>query len=67
MLEETLGDNEGMTAVIDADDQLKAAMARIKQLKAMVDVMEVRAGGLMAEKNKAIQAAKRWQRKAEGK
>jgi hypothetical protein len=67
MLEETVVDNEGMTAVIDADDHLMTAMARIKQLKAMVDVMEVRAGGLMAAKNEAIQAAKRWQRKAEGK
>jgi hypothetical protein len=67
MLEETVVDNERMTAVIDADDHLKAAMARIKQLEALVEVMEVRAGGLMAEKNEAIQAAKRWQRKAEAK
>jgi hypothetical protein len=66
MLEETVVDNEGMTAVIDADDHLKTAMARIKQLKAMVDVMEVRAGGLMAAKHEAIKAEKRWQRKAEG-
>jgi hypothetical protein len=67
MLEETQVDNARMSAVIDADDHLKAAMARIKQLEALVDVMEVRAGGLMAEKNEAIQAAKRWQRKAEAK
>jgi hypothetical protein len=66
MLEETVVDNERMSAVIDADDHLKAAMARIKQLEALVEVMEVRAGGLMAEKNEAIKAAKRWQRKAEG-
>jgi hypothetical protein len=67
MLEETSADNARMSLVIDADDQLKAALERIKQLEALVDVMEGRNGGLMAEKNEAIKAAKRWQRKAEGK
>jgi hypothetical protein len=63
---ETLADNNKMGAIFDADDRLKAAMERIKQLESLVEVMEVRNGGLMAEKNEAIKAAKRWQRRAEG-
>jgi hypothetical protein len=67
ILEAMSPEYDRMSAVIDADDHLKAAMERIKQLEALVTVMELRAGGLMAEKNEAIKAAKRWQRKAEGK
>ena len=64
---ETLADNNKMGAIFDADDKLKAAMDRIAQLEALVDVMQVRNDGLMSEKNEAIAAAKRWKRKAEGK
>jgi hypothetical protein len=65
--ESAIADNNKMGAIFDADDRLKAAMERIKQLEALVAVMEGRAAGLMSEKNEAIRAAKSWKRKAEGK
>jgi hypothetical protein len=51
--------------VLEADDQLAAAVAEVKRLTALVRVLEERNNGLMNEKNAALQAAKSWQRKAE--
>jgi hypothetical protein len=66
-LESTIADNNKMGLVFDADDHLKAAMERIKQLEAENETLRTRMAGLMNEKNQAIDAAKRWKRKAEGK
>jgi hypothetical protein len=51
--------------VLEADDQLAAAVAEVKRLTALVRVLEERNNGLMNEKNAALQAAKSWQRKCE--
>jgi hypothetical protein len=67
MLKETIAENAKMGAVFDADDHLKAALGRIKQLEAENETQRTRIAGLQSEKNQAIDAAKRWKRKAEGK
>jgi hypothetical protein len=66
-LEETIADNNKMGAIFDADDRLKAAMDRIKQLEAENESVRMSLASAMSEKNEAIRAAKSWKRKAEGK
>jgi hypothetical protein len=64
-LEAMSAEYDRMTAVVDADDKLKAALARIKQLEELVAAMERRNWGLMAEKNDVIRTAKHFKRMAE--
>jgi hypothetical protein len=65
MLEELQAENESMTRVLDANDQVIAALAEAKRYREQNRILEERIRGLMNEKNGAIRAAKSWQRKAE--
>jgi flagellar biosynthesis/type III secretory pathway chaperone len=65
MLEELQAENESMTRVLDANDQVTAALAEAKRYREQNRILEERIRGLMNEKNGAIRAAKSWQRKAE--
>jgi hypothetical protein len=54
-------EHEAMSKVLDekGNNQLKSAMATIKQQAAMIRVLEERVRGLQGERNMAIKAAKR--------
>lgn len=51
--------------LVDADDKLATAAKELKRLHALVAVLESRVAGLMNEKNAALDATKKWQRKAD--
>jgi hypothetical protein len=62
---ETLADNENMGRVIDADDQLKAAMDEIKRLGAVAESAERTLRAKSGEFAEAIRTAKYWKNRAE--
>jgi uncharacterized protein YjiS (DUF1127 family) len=62
---ETLADNESMGRVIDADDQLKAAMDEVKRLSAVAESAERTLRAKSGECAQAIRTAKHWKNRAE--
>ena len=56
-------DSQTLAFLLDADDKLKAAAEEIIKLKAQVRLLAERNAGLVAEKNEAVKAAKRWKEK----
>lgn len=54
-----------LTAIIESDDKLAAAMAEIKRLNALIDVIESQKRGFQSSENAAKQAAKMWKNKFE--
>lgn len=62
---ETLADNENMGRVIDAADQLKAAMDEAKRLRAVADSAERVLRAKSGEVAEAIRTAKYWKNRAE--
>jgi hypothetical protein len=50
--------------VADSDDKLKAALDEAKRFREENRILKERINSLMGEKNAAIQAAKRWEKKA---
>lgn len=65
MLESASKDNEAMTKVFEADDQLGTAAAEIKRLNALVVVLEERMRGFQSAENAAKRAAQMWKTKFE--
>lgn len=62
-LKGALEDIESMTRVLDAGDQLAAALAEAKRYRELSRVLQERVNGLMGEKNSAMAAAKSWMNK----
>lgn len=69
---ETLAENTSMSEMCDADDKLKAAadeikalIAEITRLNAVIATLESRNAGLIGEKNQAVKIAKQWKATAE--
>jgi len=58
-----LEDIASMSRVVDAGDQLAAALAEAKRYRELSRVLQERINGLMGEKNAAMAAAKTWMRK----
>lgn len=54
-----------LTSIIESDDKLAAAMAEIKRLNALIDVIESQKRGFQSSENAAKQAAKMWKNKFE--
>jgi hypothetical protein len=54
-----------LTLILEADDKLAAAMAEIKRLNALIDVIESQKRGFQSSENAAKQAAKMWKNKFE--
>lgn len=63
--EETLADNQSMAKVLDASDQVAAALAEAKKYRDLNRILEERIRGLNNEKAEAVRMAKSWQRKAQ--
>ncbi len=63
--ERLLADNQRLTAIVESTDAGKAALAEVKRLTEVVRVLEERNRGLMNEKNRALEQAKMWMRKAQ--
>jgi uncharacterized ParB-like nuclease family protein len=63
--ERLLADNQRLTAIVESTDAGKAALAEVKRLTEVVRVLEERNRGLMNEKNRALEQAKIWMRKAQ--
>ena len=61
--ERLLADNQRLTAIVESTDAGKAALAEVKRLTEVVRVLTERNNGLMYEKNRAMDEAKRWMRK----
>lgn len=61
-----LEDNESMSRVFEANDQVVAALAEAKRFREQNRILEERIRGLMNEKNEAIRHAKGWRRRFEG-
>jgi hypothetical protein len=61
-----LEDNESMSRVFEANDQVAAALAEAKRYREQNRILEERIRGLMNEKNEAIRHAKGWRRRFEG-
>lgn len=54
-----------LTSIIESDDKLAAAMAEIKRLNALIEVIESQKRGFQSSENAAKQAAKMWKNKFE--
>ncbi len=65
-LAEAVADNESMSRVFEANDQVAAAMAEAKRFREENRVLNERIHGLQNELNAARRQAKYWQRRAEG-
>lgn len=65
-LAEAVADNESMSRVFEANDQVAAAMAEAKRFREENRVLNERIHGLQNEVNAARRQAKYWQRRAEG-
>ncbi len=65
-LAEAVADNESMSRVFEANDQVAAAMAEAKRFREENRVLSERIRGLQNELNAARRQAKYWQRRAEG-
>lgn len=64
-LEEALADIASMSKIFDANDQIAAALAEVKQLRAQVWMQSERINGLMSEKNEYVRLTKYWKKMAE--
>jgi len=65
-LSEAVADNESMSRVLEANDQVAAALAEAKRFREENRVLNERIHGLQNELNAAKRQAKYWQRRAEG-
>ena len=54
-----------LISIIESDDKLAAAMAEIKRLNALIEVIESQKRGFQSSENAAKQAAKMWKNKFE--
>lgn len=64
-LKETMAEVETLTSVVEADDQVTAALAEAKKAAEMNRVLQSRVTGLMNENAASIRLVKSWQRRAE--
>lgn len=64
-LEEAVAEIEVLHRVTDADNQVKAALDEVRQVREHNRILAERVRGLTAEKAEAIKAARRWKAKAE--
>lgn len=65
-LADAVADNESLTRVFEANDQVSAALAEAKRFREENRVLTERIHGLQNELNAAKRQAKYWQRRAEG-
>lgn len=63
--ERLVEENKTLRAIVESADAGKAALAEVKRLTEVVRVLEERNRGLMNEKNRALEQAKMWMRKAQ--
>lgn len=63
MLKESEEENQSMGRVVDADDQVKAAMAEAKRFRELARVVEERNRGLQNQNHALSGEAKRWMNK----
>jgi len=63
--ENLVEENKTLRAIVESTDAGKAALAEVKRLTEVVRVLEERNRGLMNEKNRALEQAKMWMRKAQ--
>lgn len=61
--ENLVEENKTLRAIVESTDAGKAALAEVKRLTEVVRVLTERNNGLMNEKNRAMDEAKRWMRK----